>query len=85
MPTPYPTQHFATSGPVRLEVMVPVGEKSLGRLFNVIGEAIDGKPNSIVAEIRDSVVSDDGWSGITGGFSPANAVPANVTVPSRTT
>jgi F-type H+/Na+-transporting ATPase subunit beta len=26
-------------------VTVPVGEKSLGRLFNVVGEAIDGKPN----------------------------------------
>jgi F-type H+-transporting ATPase subunit beta len=25
-------------------VMVPVGEKSLGRLFNVVGDAIDGKP-----------------------------------------
>jgi F-type H+-transporting ATPase subunit beta len=25
-------------------VMVPVGEKALGRLFNVIGEPIDGKP-----------------------------------------
>jgi F-type H+-transporting ATPase subunit beta len=25
-------------------VMVPVGEKSLGRLFNVVGEPIDGKP-----------------------------------------
>ena len=25
-------------------VMVPVGEKALGRLFNVIGDAIDGKP-----------------------------------------
>ncbi len=26
-------------------VSVPVGEKSLGRLFNVIGETIDGKPS----------------------------------------
>jgi F-type H+/Na+-transporting ATPase subunit beta len=25
-------------------VMVPVGEQSLGRLFNVVGDAIDGKP-----------------------------------------
>ncbi len=25
-------------------VMVPVGEKSLGRLFNVVGDPIDGKP-----------------------------------------
>jgi F-type H+/Na+-transporting ATPase subunit beta len=25
-------------------VMVPVGEKALGRLFNVVGDAIDGKP-----------------------------------------
>src|SRR5580700_2935936 len=29
-----------TGGPVS----VPVGEKSLGRLFNVIGNPIDGKP-----------------------------------------
>ncbi|MDE1924662.1 MAG: F0F1 ATP synthase subunit beta [Patescibacteria group bacterium] len=29
---------------VGVPVSVPVGEKSLGRLFNVIGEAIDGKP-----------------------------------------
>ncbi|HOX41454.1 MAG TPA: F0F1 ATP synthase subunit beta, partial [bacterium] len=26
-------------------ISVPVGETSLGRMFNVIGEAIDGKPN----------------------------------------
>jgi F-type H+-transporting ATPase subunit beta len=30
---------FDTGAPV----MVPVGEKALGRLFNVIGEPIDGK------------------------------------------
>jgi F-type H+-transporting ATPase subunit beta len=30
-------------------VMVPVGEKSLGRLFNVIGKAIDGKPDPVGA------------------------------------
>jgi hypothetical protein len=49
-----------------------------------IAEAIDGNPNSIVAEIREAVVSDDGWSGTTGGFSPAKAVPANEAVLSRT-
>ena len=37
-----------------------------------IADAIDGSPNSIVAENRDGVVSADGWSAITGGFSPAN-------------
>lgn len=31
----------ATGGPI----MVPVGEKTLGRMFNVLGEAIDGLPN----------------------------------------
>ena len=30
-------------------VMVPVGEKALGRLFNVIGEPIDGKPQVVDA------------------------------------
>ena len=30
-------------------VMVPVGEKALGRLFNVIGEPIDGKPQVVGA------------------------------------
>jgi F-type H+-transporting ATPase subunit beta len=30
-----------TEGPI----MVPVGDETLGRMFNVIGEAIDGKPN----------------------------------------
>ena len=31
---------YATGGPIT----VPVGEKTLGRLFNVLGEAIDEKP-----------------------------------------
>jgi F-type H+-transporting ATPase subunit beta len=33
-------------------VMVPVGEKALGRLFNVIGEPIDGKPAPEGAPLR---------------------------------
>jgi hypothetical protein len=41
-----------------------------------IAAAIDGSPNSIVAETLEAVVSADGWSGITGGFCPANAVSA---------
>jgi hypothetical protein len=45
-------------------------------------EAIAGNPNSIVAETRDGVVSADGASGMTSGFAPANAVPANEMVES---
>jgi len=33
-------------------VMVPVGEKALGRLFNVVGEPIDGKPQVVDAPRR---------------------------------
>jgi hypothetical protein len=47
-------------------------------------DAIDGSPNSIVAETRDVVVSADGWSGNSGGFSPANAVPVKAAVQSST-
>jgi hypothetical protein len=39
---------------------------------------------SRVAEIRELVVSDDGRSGATGGFSPANAVAANAAEQNRT-
>lgn len=35
------TQVFDTGSPI----MVPVGDKTLGRIFNVTGEAIDGKSN----------------------------------------
>jgi hypothetical protein len=49
-----------------------------------IADAIDGSPNSIVAETRDAVVSADGWSGINGGFSAANAVPVKAAVLSST-
>jgi len=38
-------------------VMVPVGEKVLGRLFNVIGEPIDGKPQ-VVGAPRASIHRD---------------------------
>jgi hypothetical protein len=41
-----------------------------------IAEALAGNPNSTVAETLDVVVSGDGWSGMTGGFSPATAAPA---------
>ena len=47
-------------------------------------EAIDGNPNSIVAEIRDGVVNADGASGMTGGFSPADTVSANEAAQSNT-
>ena len=36
----------ATGGPIS----VPVGEKTLGRIFNVLGEAIDNKPQLEVEE-----------------------------------
>ena len=37
---------MATGGPIS----VPVGEKTLGRIFNVLGEAIDNKPQPEVEE-----------------------------------
>src|SRR3984957_19914756 len=42
-----------------------------------IAEAMDGSANSIVAETREAVVSADGWSGMSGGLSPATAVAAD--------
>jgi hypothetical protein len=49
-----------------------------------IAVAMAGNPNSIVAETREAVVSDDGGSGLTGGLSPANAAPANEAAQNRT-
>ena len=47
-------------------------------------EAMVGSANSIVAEIREAVVNDEGGSGMTGGLSSANAVLANAAVLSST-
>src|SRR5579863_1803206 len=47
-----------------------------------IAEANAGRPNSIVAETRDVVVSGDGGSGFRGGLSTANAAGSAHTRPS---
>jgi hypothetical protein len=44
-----------------------------------IAEAMDGNPNSIVAEIREAIARGVGGSGMKGGLSPASAVTVTAT------
>ena len=46
------TKAYATGAPIT----VPVGEKTLGRLFNVLGEVIDEKPAPEAEEYKLSTV-----------------------------